>query len=149
MGPSPIKSPTWTVVSLIQSDWIYSQLYIQLHWEPRSLACLSPPLSLISSCHGKVAREGNATTDNVCQEPQDLTSNKPYPTSTKEPYTETAFTTVITVKRTASDTKAPAGYVDFTLPHSATEAVLNQSTKILSSNKVPDNTLGMVANIVF
>lgn len=148
MGRSPIKSRTRTPVGLIQSDWIYNQLYIQLHWELRSLACLSPSLSLISSCHGKVVREGNATTDNVCH-PEAFTSNKPRLTSTKEPYTETTFTTMSTVTSTASDTKVPGGSTDFKLPRNASEAVFNHSTKNLSPNTASDNTLGMVANIVF
>uniref|UniRef100_A0A3Q3WH63 TNFR-Cys domain-containing protein n=1 Tax=Mola mola TaxID=94237 RepID=A0A3Q3WH63_MOLML len=101
-----------------------------------------------TNCHGKVVREGNATTDNVCH-PEAFTSNKPRLTSTKEPYTETTFTTMSTVTSTASDPKVPGGSTDFKLPRNASEAVFNHSTKSLSPNTASDNTLGMEANIVF
>ncbi|XP_068568367.1 tumor necrosis factor receptor superfamily member 1B [Cebidichthys violaceus] len=110
-----------------------------------------------TDCHGRVVvRNGNATSDTVC-EPQAVISNTLPQTSTQGPPTELVFTTTSSATSTAASTAAstasatsysnsPRGPTDTTLSVSPSfsEAVFNSSTKPPPPDTVPGSTLAAV-----
>nr|XP_046239314.1 tumor necrosis factor receptor superfamily member 1B [Scatophagus argus] len=90
-----------------------------------------------TNCHGRVIRQGNATSDTVCEpEPQ---------TSTKEPHSMIGFTNASTMTNSVtSDFKAPRGPTDATLSVSVT--VFNHSTPPLPPKAPSDGLLAIVSS---
>ncbi len=146
MGHFLIQTHTQTAVGLIQCEWRKVTSVNSCFGS----SDLWPLLSLwLSSCHGRIVRKGDATSDNAC-EPEAFISSTQLQTSKEEPQPEivsTVAATTMTTVSVTSDLKTPREPTD-SITYISPEVLLNHSTESPSPSANTEVNLGTVTNLV-